>query len=390
MRILQVGKYFPPYQGGIENNTYHCCKELAKDHEVTALVFGSRRKTIIENMDGISIIRAGSFARLFSQELTFEYLSFLQKLKPDLIHLHAPNPVAVASILAVSSRVPIVITHHTDIVKQRVLKPIVNPMYRQILKRAISIILYTHKYGATSTELEGFYDKFKIIPHGTDESPFQINDHMIDQIQYFKKLTNDAPTVSFIGRHVPYKGVDNLILALTHLPDVHALIGGNGPSLKESIKLAEELGVSDRVHFIENVNNFNKGALLRASNVYVLPSINRTESFGQSLVEAQLSKLPTIVGDIETGVSEVTQHNITGLVIKPNHVGALVKAIRTLVDNRSLRITMGEAGYERAMTHYTERVTGPMLRNHFKEIDIALTKKGQKLSDGYAVNFDIG
>jgi glycosyltransferase involved in cell wall biosynthesis len=369
MKILQIGKYFPPYKGGIENNTYHCCIELSKDHEVSALVFNNGPKTIIDDVKGIPVIRVGSLGKIFSQEVTYKFVSHIRRLKPDVIHLHSPNPIAVVSILLAAPHTPLVITHHADIIGKRYFKHFVIPFYKMLLEKALFIILYTEWYGHTSNEVNRYKNKFHIIPHGTNETPFILNQNMASQISEIQNnLTKGAPTISFIGRHVKYKGVDNLLHAVKALPGVHALIGGRGPTLNCSKKLAHELEIHNRVHFLEEVNDYNKGAVFRASDVFVLPCINRAESFGQSLVEAQLSKIPTVVCNVNSGVLEVTEHEKTGLIIKPNSVNELIKSIKILLDHEDMRRKMGEAGYQRAKTYYVEEVTGPKLRELFNDV----------------------
>lgn len=376
MKILQIGKYFPPYKGGIENNTHHCCVELAVDHEVFALVFNGKKQTLKEKIQGIPVVRVGSFGKIYSQELTHSLVYYIRKIKPDIIHLHAPNPIAVISILLAAPFTPLVITHHTDIIRQRVLKHIFSPFYKILLARALSIILYTEQYGLTSKEVKPYQRKFKIIPHGTSEKPFIFSQKMEKQVKEIQEnFTKNAPTICFIGRHVKYKGVDNLLHAVKALPGIHALIGGDGPSLKKSKKLAVQLGIHDRVHFLGKLHDFNKGAVFRASDIFVLPCLNRTESFGQSLVEAQLSKIPTIASDVG-GISEVTIHGKTGLVIKPDCIDELTKSIKMLLHDSEMRKEMGEAGYKRAKTYFTDTVTGPKLRKHFNDIsaNIAIEK----------------
>ncbi|RCH56641.1 hypothetical protein DJ568_01920 [Mucilaginibacter hurinus] len=370
MRILQVGKYYPPYKGGIENNTRHCSEELSKDHEVIVLVFNTNSQTVEEEVNGIKVIRVGSMGNLFSQELTFKMIKYIKGLKPDIIHFHAPNPVGMVSILIGAPKsAKIVVTHHTDIVRQKFLKKIVLPLYKILLKRTARIISYTDKYPAHSDELVGFEDKFSTVPNGTSEKPF-MDELLIAKVaaDFRDKYTKGAPTVAFLGRQVAYKGIDLIIKAIARTTDVHALIGGHGPELKNNKQLAHDLGIADRVHFVGEINDFNKGGFLHASDIFLLPCTNRTESYGQVLVEAQLCKLPTIVSDVGSGVSEVTQHNETGLVIPPNNVDALHTAIVKLINDPELRTRMGDAGYIRAKTNYVETVTGPLLRKLFNDL----------------------
>jgi len=382
MRVVELGKYYPPYVGGIENNTRHCCLELAKDHDVTALVFHTGRRTVRETVEGIPVVRVGSWARIASQEIAPTLGRHLRALAPDVIHLHAPNVVASFVYLTSMRHVPIVVTHHTDIVRQRRLRPFVLPVYRRILERAEAVVLYTRRYAETSPELTEVLHSVEVIPHGTCAEDFAVTAERVARATRWRAdLAGEAGTNSFLGRHVYYKGIDILLEALVRLPGVHAFLGGDGPEVAVNRRRAREIGLGERVHFLGRLDREGTVQTYLASDVFVLPAINRTESFGQVQVEAQLCGLPVVATDVASGVTEVTRDGETGIVVPPGDAPALAGAVGRLLDDAGLRRRLGEAGRRRAETHYVESVTGPKLRELFQRIERRLGERAGRLRD---------
>jgi rhamnosyl/mannosyltransferase len=299
------------------------------------------------------------------------------RLAPDVVHLHAPNVVASFVWLARMRHVPIVVTHHTDIVRQRRLRPFVLPAYRAILRRAAAVIVYTRRYAETSPELAAVLDSIEVIPHGTRAEDFEVTPERVASAARWRAgLAGEAPVVSFLGRHVGYKGIDVLLAALARLPGVHAVLGGDGPELGRNRALAASLGVGERAHFVGPLDREATVRLYLGSDVFVLPAINRTESFGQVQVEAQLCRLPVVATDVRSGVTEVTRDGETGLVVPPGDPRGLAAAVERLVADPALRRRLGEAGERRARTCYVEAVTGPRLRALFRRIEGDLARGG--------------
>src|SRR6185295_4672597 len=109
------------------------------------------------------------------------------------------------------------------------------------------------------------------------------------------------PTVLFVGRLVAYKGLDVLLRAMVDVPGSLALVG-DGP-LRESLqKLAQELGVADRVTFLGRVSDADRLAWFGRADVVVLPSVSRQEAFGMVQVEAMLTGRPVVSTSVPTGV----------------------------------------------------------------------------------------
>lgn len=369
MHILQLSTGYPPQVGGVYRNTRQCALALAQDHRVTVLVPNSGRRTVREVVEGVEVIRAGTWGVFRSQHVAPRLITLLRGVRPDLIHLHVPNPLAVVAYLASAPDVPVVVTHHADITRQRLLKPFVMPAYRRVLEGAQGVIFYTRQFADACTDARGVEAKTAIIPMGLDESVFVETPEAIARAAALRRrLAGDAPTVSLVGRLAHYKGIDILLRALVELPGVHALIGGTGSLRSDLESEALKLGIAERVHFLGYLDEATKRDVYRAGDVFAMPSINQAEAFGQTQVEAQLSRRPIVASRLP-GVGEVTVDGMTGLLVPPMDVGALAGALRRLLSDPELRLRMGEAGRARAEANYTEAVAGAKLRAYFGALE---------------------
>lgn len=371
MHIIQLGKYYPPHLGGIENNTRQCAQALAGEHRVTALVFNDKPKRE-ESKDGdVDVVRLRSFGRVSSQELCFGMGRELHRLKPDIVHLHAPNPLAMVAYRMYTPDVPLVITHHTDMVRQRVLRRLFLPLYQKLVKECASLVVYTRKYFEDCDELPRLGREPEIIPNGTEVPDYLESEEFLAQAaEKRRKQCGDAPLLCFIGRFVKYKGLEHLVRALAKCPGVHAVLAGSGPELNPIRELVTALDLDGRVSVPGPVSGRDKWVLLQASDFVVLPSINGTESFGQFLVETQLCAKPAVVTNIPGGVTEVILPGKTGLAVKPGDDIELAGAILKLASDTALRRELGQAGRTRAGSLFTRAAVDGKLRDLFNRVAV--------------------
>jgi rhamnosyl/mannosyltransferase len=160
------------------------------------------------------------------------------------------------------------------------------------------------------------------------------------------------------------------------LPEVHAFLGGDGPALEENKRLARQLGVADRAHFLGRLDDVEKVPVFYAGDAYLLPTLTRNESFGIVQVEAQLCRRPVVTSEIG-GAPEVTVDGETGLTVPPGDLDALTAAVERLVEDDALRERLGEGGYRRAKEHYVEAVTVPRMRRFFNGLEQQLKRDGR-------------
>ena len=144
------------------------------------------------------------------------------------------------------------------------------------------------------------------------------------------------------------KGIDLTLRALAQLPEARYLVAGDGADRPRLEALARELGVADRVEFRGAVEPDERAALLRACDVFVLPSAS--EGFGIVYLEAMAYSKPCVASHLG-GVPEVIEHERTGL-LGPQEVPFLVSALGALTRDEARRRRLGEAGRERVRTRF--------------------------------------
>ena len=149
------------------------------------------------------------------------------------------------------------------------------------------------------------------------------------------------PRIIAMGRLSPEKGFDVLIRAFAQLapwyPDWTLHILGTGPQREQLEELAERLGVRDNVHWA-GWSERPEAMLLEAS-VFVLPS--RYEGFPNALLEAMACGLPCIASDCDSGPAEIVRDGLDGLLVAPDNVEALARALRQLVADPARRVELG-------------------------------------------------
>jgi len=272
------------------------------------------------------------------------------------VHLQFPaDPMAHLSAMLLPSAVRRVITWHSDIVRQNRLAAIYEPFLRRLIKSAAAVIIPTPAHISPSGPLAHWAtrDRMHVVPFGLDYRRLMERPPFAEELrrQYAGRFLLFA-----LGRHVYYKGFENLITALARLPEMMLLLGGRGPLSSSLRTLAERLGVGERVHFLGRIPEIDLPAYYHACDVFCLPSIERAEAFGIVQLEAMACAKPVVCCELGNGVTWVNQHEVTGLVVPPGDVDALCAALQRLHGDASLRGKLGANGRVRALTKFSIEV----------------------------------
>jgi len=346
VRVVHIFKdYYPPTTGGIEQHMRLLCTALAEQCEVVVLVPSRSRRTVEERIDGVRVIRVAEFGRYASAPLCPSAPWRLRQLRPDLVHVHFPNPMGDLTYLLSGVSAPLVVSYHADIVKQRAYLPLYRPVIHRLFRRASRIMAASEEYAASSEFLRQYRDRTEINPYGINTTALAVSNGSRAQVDQLRKEYGDR-IVLFVGVLRYYKGIDVLIRAMTEV-NGRALIVGRGVDLAALQMQAEQLGVTDKVVFLGEVPDARLRALLHAADVFVLPSIDRCEAFGIVQLEAMACGKPVVSTDLPTGVRFVNQHEVTGLLAPPGDAPALAAALNRLLDDPALRSRMGAAGRAR-------------------------------------------
>ncbi len=363
IRILHVGKYYPPYMGGTEIYTQELVRRHSQIADVEVIVSSDDRSTSVEWADGARLTRLASLGVVQSMPLTPGLPKAIRDRPADIIHMHMPNPAASFSYLLSGHKGKLVITHHADTVGRKALRAISDPLVNESMHRAARIIVTSNRYLETSPDLVKFREKCAVVPLGIDLPRFAQDDSdEVREIQakYGKRL------LICVGRLVEFKGYHFAIQALKDI-DAHLLIVGIGPMEKTLRTLAAEYGVGGRVHFLGSLPNERIPALLKAGQIVLFTSTRRTESFGYVQLEAMAAGIPVINTSIDSGSAEVSLHGVTGLTVPPRDAPALAAAIRQLLDNEELRKKFGAAGTTRVWKNFTADVMAERTMEIYRE-----------------------
>lgn len=157
----------------------------------------------------------------------------------------------------------------------------------------------------------------------------------------------------FVGRLSGVKGAPLVLDALAELaaryPDARLTMVGDGPERAALEDRAKSLGIADRVDFTGYLDQAGVATTLAASDIFVLPSF--AEGVPVVLMEAMATGLPVVTTRI-AGIPELVEHGVSGLVLPPGDLEALVGGLDRLFSDPSQCAEMGRAGQAKVTADY--------------------------------------
>ena len=351
-RVLHVGKFYPPVRGGMEKVLQLVAESERAHVENHVLVANTERRTVHEVVGGVFVTRVASLFKVGAVAFCPTFPLWLRRLDADVIVIHEPNPVAIVAHLLGRPRGRIIFWVHAEVVRPAWrYKAFYRPFLIRLLKRAARIVVASPPMLDHAVELQPFRTKCLVIPYALESGRQRPGTDVRQRVLQIRGEST-TPMALFVGRLVPYKGVNVLLHALART-SVRAVIVGDGPLRGELERQASALGVQTRVRFAGNADHAELTALYEACDMLVLPSVTRAEAFGMVQVEAMSCGKPVISTALDSGVPWVNQHGVTGLVVPPADVQALADAMQHLADNPAERIAMGTRGRERAEREFS-------------------------------------
>lgn len=353
MKILQVNKLYHPWIGGIEKVVQDIAEGLKDKADVSVLVCQPKGRGRQEVVNGVRVVRAGSLGILFSMPVSLRFPFLLRKLgkHADVLHFHMPFPLGVISYFLARPKGKVVLWWHSDIVRQKKLLLFYKPLLLRFLKRADRVLVATPESIESSPYLSGFRDKCDVVPFGIDTRGFQLSSDVRREVKRIR-AKRGSNIVLFVGRLIYYKGAEHLIRAMKDV-DGRLLIVGEGPLEGQLRSLAAELAIEDKVVFLGRIPEREMAAYYHACDVFVLPSIARSEAFGIVQLEAMACGKPVVNTDLPTGVPRVSRHGETGLTVPPADPAALTEAINKLLQDSDFREQCGSNALRRVEEHFS-------------------------------------
>ncbi|WP_154675979.1 glycosyltransferase family 4 protein [Entomohabitans teleogrylli] len=340
LRVLHVYKtYYPETYGGIEQVIYQLCEGGAQQNiSSDVFTFSPQRDEGPVAWDNHRVIYNKSACEIASTPFSLAAIRRFNKIKDDydIINYHFPFPFMDLLHLTGRPRGKTVVTYHSDIVKQKNLLQLYNPLKTWFLNNVDSIVASSPNYASSSPVLARYKDKVSVIPFGLSCSNMD-NDRQ-REARWAERVGNKF--FLFVGAFRYYKGLPVLLRAaqITGLPVV---IVGGGP-LEENLRASVARAGLNNITFTGVLGDEDKNALYRLCYGVVFPSHLRSEAFGITLLEGAKFGKPLISCELGTGTSYINLDNQTGYVIPATDPQALAKAMQRLWDDEAQAAQFGK------------------------------------------------
>lgn len=350
MRVLHLGKYFPPAVGGMERFLGDLVgAQRAGGIAASAIVHDHHGKRLPD--EPAWLMRCPVLFRLFFAPISPAFPLWLDRaisrFAPDVLHIHMPNLSAFWALLLPRARgLPWVVHWHSDVEPSRFRRSLrmLYPCYRvfesAVLEHADAIVATSPDYLAASHPLQRWREKCVVVPLGLDPS------RLSDQDTAASSLWRDGTfRVLAIGRLSYYKGFETLIRAVARLDGGELIVVGDGEERNALERVLASEGSPSRIRLVGEVDDVTCQKLLASCDIFCLPSRERTEAFGIVLMEAMRYGRPLLVSRIPgSGVLWVVQDGQNGVHVPMEDPAAWRDALADLAARPERRRALGLAG----------------------------------------------
>jgi glycosyltransferase involved in cell wall biosynthesis len=337
VRRLRVVAYTDSVEvGGAEHALAHLVAAMHDSVEISVLGVSEPVVSRVAGAKPTSLVRRPRPVPADFRSLR-DHVRALRALRPDILHANLISPFscqyAVAAATALSIR--------SVAVYQLPNRP--SDRLQEVLKLLTARVTSAHVGVGTRTSRE--IEALLRLKPGTVRT---IHNGVPDAGVPERAADEDPPTVGFTGRLAPQKGLDVLIRAVAQVPGVRTVLVGQGEEEASLRQLADRLGVADRIEF--RGWSHEPRRLLSSIDIFVLPS--RFEGFPLAVLEAQLAELPVVAADVGS-VREAVVPERTGMLVPPDDPASLAAALASLAADPRRRRTLGRAGREHVLAHFT-------------------------------------
>lgn len=368
--ILHISKYYYPDLGGIETVAMYLAEGMTTYRNVV-ICFATDGIYSEEEIRDVKVYRVPVNFSFMSQAVALSYSKILRQVfrqeKPDAVHVHCPNPFVYPLVcMCVEKETKVVLHWHSDILSKGLMYHVVKPFETAILRRADLIISTSPNYIPDSKPLQRYIEKVRIAQNGLITERFYLKKSDEKKIQEIRERYKGKKIVFTCGRHIPYKGLDNLIKADAFIQsDCVILIGGKGPIDKD----LKAMPCSERVKFLGRLEDDTLRQHLYAADIFAFPSNTKAEAFGIALAEAMYCGCVPVCHTIEgSGVNWVSIDRETGVVVPLNDVKAFANAIDTLNTDQDLCNRYAAAAKKRIEENFTKEKAVAVMMGLYEEL----------------------
>ncbi|MBO4656241.1 MAG: glycosyltransferase [Bacteroidales bacterium] len=363
MKILQLGKFYP-IRGGVEKVMWDLTRGLSQTGVACDMLcawlpgegIDAKDESIyhkddnyLEFPEGGRVWLIPALSKKAATMLAPKMVGWLRRhaSEYDLIDIHHPDPMAALALLLSGFKGRVVLHWHSDIVSQKFFLFFYKPLQKWLIRRAERIIGTTPAYLGSSPFLKDVQNKCTAVPIGID--PVRFNEAMAQDLH---NKHNGSVLLLSVGRLVPYKGFPYLIESMSLLPDYfHLLLIGEGPMRPKLEADIARLGLESRVTMAGYADDAQLTASFGACDIFVLPSIYKTEAFGIVQLEAMSCGKPVVATRIPgSGTAWVNSDGVSGRNAEPENPSSLADAILAVYENRASYADGARKRYEECFT----------------------------------------
>ena len=389
MEILHLGKYYPPDPGGIEYVVRSLLDATQGNLSHYCLVASRTGPSRIEHVPGGTVHYIKEQGTLLLAPILPSLPFLLHRLRKTgdfpIVLIHYPNPTAslalFLSLLGRRKREKIAVWYHADVLLEEwwkcLLYALFRPLEEFVFRRADAFVAATPHHISSSTTLSRYREKVTIIPFAVPDGWFDVLPSEESASESVREKLGGRYLL-FVGRLVPYKGLDTLLAAAGEVDARIALIG-TGPLEGHIRKEIAARGLQGKVTLLGNVADLRPYYL--GCEFLVLPSNSALEAFGIVQIEAMALGKPVVSSNLPTGVTWVNRDGETGLTFHVGDAGAFAAACNRLLGDEALRTRLRDYARAWARVEFSQTALAGKAVSFFMNL-VGQTIRNQRIPRG--------
>ena len=348
IKVTHVFRYAYPHIGGIEN-VINQINELLPNEDFNKEVICCSNTDKSSEENGVKYVRCPYICEVASNNISLSFIWQLHKVDTDILHYQMPCIFAVlAHFIARPKYKKLYIHYQSDITVYPNLMRFFWGIYRKFLGQVDKILVLSPGHITGSNFLQPYKDKCVVVPHGI-ALDYKVNE---ENVQQLRDKYKGKKILFSLGRHVKYKGFIYALEAMKKVDNAVYLLGGSGKLTEEFKIYIKENHLEDKVVLLGRVSNEDMDLYYEACDIYLFPSIGKTECYGIVQIEAMRHSKPVINTWLHNGVNTVSVDKETGITVEPENAEQLTNAINTLLENDKLRLQYGRNARKRVENLY--------------------------------------
>ena len=325
----------------------------------------------------------------FMLSMIKKMLEITKKYDIDIIHAHwAIPPGFIATFTKKLHKKPVLITLYGAELWPAIKRnsKVMKQMISYALNNAEKVVGISDATCNAGKEISGRTD-IEILPDGINVETFNPG---VNGAEIKKKYGLDGHYLIFSsGRMVERKGFRYLIEAIPYIlgkfPNTKVIMGGDGPERENLEKLAKDMGIKDKVIFSDFIPDEDFPKYMKASDVFVLPSIvdrmGDTEGSATILLEAMACGTP-VVGTNVGGIPYAIKDGMGGFLVEQKNAKQLANKIIMLIKDEELRKEMSKVGRKYVEEEFSWTKIAEKYKNIFEMLGVEVYKMRRKKVKG--------